>query len=76
VYRFGDLSSAWMQAALRWLGVGTVGLLGVAVVASGAWFVNALTLGRQYERRRAAAAAPALADSISASPAASAHRPQ
>jgi AAA family ATP:ADP antiporter len=78
VYRFGDLSSAWMQTGLRWLGFGTGGLLSMAVLASGIWIVNAWTLGRQYERRRAATAPPASAESMdaSASPAASAHRPQ
>jgi AAA family ATP:ADP antiporter len=78
VYRLGDLSSAWMQTGLRWLGFGTGGLLGVAVLASGLWAANAWTLGRQYERRRAATAAPAPADStaVTASSAASAHRPQ
>ena len=85
VYRFGDLSSAWMQAGLRWLGFGTTGLLGVAVLASGVWMANAWTLGRQYERRRAATAAPAPGDSmggvtespaVTSSPAASAHRPR
>jgi len=54
VYRLGDLSSAWVQAGLRWLGFGVGGALGMGVLASGVWAVSALALGRQYERRRAA----------------------
>jgi len=56
VYRLGDLSSAWMQAGLRALGVGLNGTLGVGVLASGVWAVCAWTLGRQYEQRKAAQA--------------------
>ena len=56
VYRFGDLSSAWMQSGLRAIGFGLNGILGVGVLASGLWAVSALTLGRQYERRKAAQA--------------------
>lgn len=53
VYRLGDLSSAWMQAGMRWLGFGMAGALGMGVVASALWALSAWTLGRQYERRRA-----------------------
>jgi ATP:ADP antiporter, AAA family len=56
VYRLGDLSSAWMQAGLRSLGMGLNGTLGVGVLASGIWAVSAWTLGRQYEQRKAAQA--------------------
>jgi AAA family ATP:ADP antiporter len=56
VYRLGDLSSAWMQAGLRAVGVGLNGTLGVGVLASGVWAVCAWTLGRQYEQRKAAQA--------------------
>ena len=56
VYRFGDLSSAWMQTGLRAIGFGLNGILGVGVLASGLWAINAWTLGRQYERRKAAQA--------------------
>jgi ATP:ADP antiporter, AAA family len=56
VYRFGDLSSAWVQAGLRAIGFGLNGILGVGVVASGLWAVSAWSLGRQYERRKAAQA--------------------
>ncbi len=53
MYRFGDLSSAWVQAGLRSMGFGMSGTLAVGVVASGLWALSALSLGRQYERRRA-----------------------
>jgi AAA family ATP:ADP antiporter len=56
VYRLGDLSSAWMQAGMRALGMGLNGTLGVGVLASGVWAVCAWTLGRQYEQRKAAQA--------------------
>jgi ATP:ADP antiporter, AAA family len=54
VYRLGDLSSAWMQAGLRALGLGLNAALGMGVLASGLWAISAWTLGRQYERRKAA----------------------
>ena len=53
VYRFGDLSSAWVQTGLRAVGFGLNGILGVGILASGLWAVSAWTLGRQYERRKA-----------------------
>ena len=52
VYRLGDLSSAWMQAGMRWLGFGMNGAVGTAVAASVLWGLSAWTLGREYERRR------------------------
>jgi AAA family ATP:ADP antiporter len=54
VYRLGDLSSAWVQAGMRALGLGTGPALGLAVLTSGLWGISAWTLGRQYERRRVA----------------------
>jgi AAA family ATP:ADP antiporter len=59
VYRFGDLSSAWVQAGLRAMGFGMSGTLAVGVVASGLWAFSAWSLGRQYERRRAEQHVPA-----------------
>jgi ATP:ADP antiporter, AAA family len=53
VYRFGDLASAWMQKGMELLGFGMTATLGLGIVASGLWAVNAVSLGRQYERRRA-----------------------
>ena len=63
VYRLGDLSSAWMLAGLRVLGLGLNAELGVGVLASGVWAISAWTLGRQYERRKVeqqAAASPSI----------------
>jgi ATP:ADP antiporter, AAA family len=59
MYRFGDLSSAWVQAGIRWLGFGIGASLSLGVLASGLWGVSAWTLGRQYERRKTAAASSA-----------------
>lgn len=59
VYRFGDLSAAWIQTGLRAMGVGMNGILGVGVLTSGLWAINAWSLGRQYEQRKAAQAAVA-----------------
>ena len=58
VYRFGDLSSAWVQAGLRALGFGIGGSLATGVVASGLWALSAWRLGRGYERRRSNDARP------------------
>jgi AAA family ATP:ADP antiporter len=57
VYRFGDLASAWMQKGMESLGFGMTATLGLGIIASGLWAMNAATLGRQYERRRASAVA-------------------
>jgi ATP:ADP antiporter, AAA family len=54
VYRLGDLSSAWVQAGMRALGLGSNAAIALAVLASGFWGVSAWTLGRQYETRRVA----------------------
>jgi AAA family ATP:ADP antiporter len=54
-YRFGDVSAAWVQAAMRALGFGGGGVLGLGLVASGAWAAVALALGRRYEQLRGAA---------------------
>jgi AAA family ATP:ADP antiporter len=56
VYRLGDLSSAWMQAGLRALGLGLNANLGVGVLVSGIWAISAWSLGRQYEQLKAAQA--------------------
>jgi AAA family ATP:ADP antiporter len=53
VYRFGDLTAAWIQAALRLLGAGMASTLGFGFVTSLAWGVVALALGRRYEKLRA-----------------------
>jgi ATP:ADP antiporter, AAA family len=54
VYRFGDVSSAWMQAGLRSIGFGLGGTVAVGVGASFAWGAVAIMLGRGYERLRRA----------------------
>ena len=52
VYRFGDVSSAWMQAGLRSIGYGLGGAVAVGVGASIVWSAVATFLGRGYEKRR------------------------
>ncbi len=52
VYRFGDLSSAWVQAGLRSLGYGMNGAIAVGVSASVVWFAVASSLGARYEKLR------------------------
>jgi AAA family ATP:ADP antiporter len=57
VYRFGDVSAAWMQAALAAFGLGLAGTVGLGLLSSGLWGGVAVALGRRYERLRAAQAA-------------------
>ena len=52
VYRFGDVSSAWVQAGLRSMGYGLNGAAVVGVAASLAWGAVATLLGRRYEELR------------------------
>jgi AAA family ATP:ADP antiporter len=52
VYRFGDVSSAWVQAGLRSMGYGLNGAIAVGVGASLAWFAVAALLGGRYEKIR------------------------
>jgi len=61
IYRFGDLASAWMQRGMGMLGFGMSATLGLGILFSGLWAANALSLGRQYERRRVEAAPDASA---------------
>jgi AAA family ATP:ADP antiporter len=56
VYRFGDVSAAWVQAALRALGLGSGGALGLGLLASGVWGLVSVALGRRYEELRRAGA--------------------
>jgi AAA family ATP:ADP antiporter len=53
VYRFGDVSSAWVQAGLRSMGYGLNGAIAVGVGASLVWLAVAASLGGRYERIRA-----------------------
>jgi AAA family ATP:ADP antiporter len=52
VYRFGDVSSAWVQAGLRSMGYGMNGAIAIGVAASVVWGTAALFLGRRYEMIR------------------------
>jgi AAA family ATP:ADP antiporter len=52
VYRFGDVSSAWMQGGLRSMGFGVNGAVAVGIAASLAWVAVAGFLGRRYEEIR------------------------
>jgi AAA family ATP:ADP antiporter len=56
VYRFGDVSSAWMQTGLRAAGFGFHSAIALGVGASVAWGLIASSLGRRYEQMRAALA--------------------
>lgn len=47
VYRFGDLSSSWLSAAVLPFGVAGLAILGIAI--SVFWFPIAVLLGRRYE---------------------------
>jgi AAA family ATP:ADP antiporter len=52
VYRFGDVTAAWMQAGLRAAGAGMLGAVGVGVAVSVAWGFVAVAMGRHYEALR------------------------
>jgi AAA family ATP:ADP antiporter len=52
VYRFGDVSSAWMQAGLRAAGFGLGGAVAVGIGACIAWGGVARYAGRRYEKIR------------------------
>ncbi|MEZ5416239.1 MAG: Npt1/Npt2 family nucleotide transporter [Vicinamibacterales bacterium] len=62
IYRFGDVTSAWLSAAV--LPYGVAGLAVAGVIMSACWFPVAWALGRRYENVRGAemrGEAPALA---------------
>jgi ATP:ADP antiporter, AAA family len=52
VYRFGDVSSAWMQAGLRAAGFGLGGAVALGLGACIAWGGVARYAGRRYEQIR------------------------
>ena len=52
VYRFGDVSAAWVQAGLRAAGFGFHGAIALGVGTSVLWGLVASSLGRRYERLR------------------------
>jgi AAA family ATP:ADP antiporter len=56
VYRFGDLSSAWVSSLILPFGVTGLAIFGAVVAA--VWFPVAYALGRRYERARGNEAAP------------------
>jgi AAA family ATP:ADP antiporter len=51
IYRFGDLSAAWLSTLIHPYGVPGLALLGVVV--SVVWFPVAYALGRRYQTVRA-----------------------
>ncbi len=57
IYRFGDLSGAWMETALRAAGLRVIGSAAAGIGISLIWGVAALLLGRRYELLRAEQAA-------------------
>jgi ATP:ADP antiporter, AAA family len=50
VYRFGDLTSSWLSAAVLPFGVAGLAVFGIAIAA--VWFPVAWLLGRKYEAVR------------------------
>jgi AAA family ATP:ADP antiporter len=54
VYRFGDVSAAWVQTAMRALGSGLGGVVTLGLATSVLWGGVAVALGRRFERLRAA----------------------
>jgi ATP:ADP antiporter, AAA family len=52
VYRFGDVTSAWLQDGLRLAGLRIAGASMVGIGMSVLWGIAALALGRGYELRR------------------------
>ncbi len=50
VYRFGDLTSSWVSAAVLPFGVAGLAIFGIAIAV--VWFPVAWLLGRQYEAVR------------------------
>ena len=49
VYRFGDLSSAWILAGMRAAGFGLLGAMGFGIAVSAVWGAVAVALGRRYQ---------------------------
>jgi AAA family ATP:ADP antiporter len=55
VYRFGDVSAAWVQAGMRALGSGLGGVVALGLATSALWAAVAVALGRRFETLRRAA---------------------
>jgi AAA family ATP:ADP antiporter len=49
VYRFGDLTSAWILAGMRVAGFGLLGAMTFGIAVSAAWGAVAVALGRRYQ---------------------------
>jgi ATP:ADP antiporter, AAA family len=49
IYRLGDVTAAWLVAALRWAGTGLMGTVALGLAVSAAWAVSATRLGRRFE---------------------------
>jgi AAA family ATP:ADP antiporter len=49
VYRFGDVSAAWVQALVGMLGQGAAGIAVFGIGVSAVWAWVALKMGRRYE---------------------------
>lgn len=49
VYRFGDLTAAWLQAGLRSLGLGFLAIVAMGMAVSAAWSLSAFIIGRRYQ---------------------------
>ena len=49
VYRFGDLTAAWLQTGLFALGLGAFGIVALGAAVSAAWGLTALVIGRRYQ---------------------------
>lgn len=60
VYRFGDLTSAWLSAAI--LPFGIVGLAVAGIILAAIWFPIAYLLGKRYENVRDGEMLPASAN--------------
>ncbi len=62
IYRFGDLSAAWMETGLRAAGLRVIGSAAAGLGISTIWGIGALILGKRFEALRAEqSAAPAFA---------------
>jgi ATP:ADP antiporter, AAA family len=61
VYRFGDLSAAWMETGLRAAGLRIMGSAAAGFGISIIWGMGALLLGKRFEELRAQQAAAAIA---------------
>ncbi len=52
VYRFGDVTSAWIQTGIRMAGFGVLGVMAFGLTISTVWAFVAVGLGRRFERIR------------------------